>query len=306
LPFFIYRLLKAYPDALTYQFIVEAIPGKRVRNIEPRKITNKFYFSCQLYWRFEKEEYKEKNSIHALGCIGEEYQVISLSVPPMDQAPSGIRVDLADRPGFLRIHKICLDDKNKNRIWKWEGDITCLQAKEIHQVELASALTTPFGVNVLLTGEDPYIELPLNEDSLRSLKEGGNLELELSWPISADFIALAQRLGERSEIVKDKLIELRNQQVHERNKLLELRDKQLQEKEQLLEQRTLEIQELNRITRAQGNKLNTYENQLAQCHILAKTLEIQLAYRESWRGWGRRPFRPLKRWYLKIIEIMGR
>jgi hypothetical protein len=319
LPLFIYRLLKAYPDALTYQFIIEAIPGKQIRNLEPKKTANEFHFSCQLYWRFGKNEYKEKNSTHALGCIGAEYQVVNLPFPSMAQAPSGIRVDLADRPGFLRIHKIGLYDKERNRIWTWEGDITCLQAKEAHQVEFASVLTAPFGVNVLLTGEDPYIELPLNEGNLRPLKEGGNLELELSWPVSADFIALSQCLGKKdSEIAKQhKLIELRNQQAHERDKLLELKDRQLQEKEQLfeqinhrlnekeqlLEQRNFEIQELNR---AVGKQRDIYENQLAQCHILTKALENQLAYRDSWRGWGRRPFRPLKRWYLKIIEIIGR
>jgi 2-polyprenyl-3-methyl-5-hydroxy-6-metoxy-1,4-benzoquinol methylase len=321
LPPLIYRLLKAYPDSLTYQFIVEAIPGKPVRDIKPNKTTNELHFSCQVYWRLGRGEYKEKNSTQALGCIGNESQVISLSLPPMEQAPSGIRVDLADRPGFLRLYRICLYDKEKNCIWKWKGNIICLQTKEAHQVEFASALTTPFGVNVLLTGEDPYIELPLNEGNLKPLKEGGNLELELSWPISADFVALAQRLGQRdSELIKQrKLIELQSQQAHERDKLLELKDRQRQEKEQLLEQITcqlnekeqlleknnLEILKLNRVAGEQRNEINACENQLSQCYELIKSLEAQLAYRDSWRGWGRRPFRPLKRWCLKIIEIIG-
>jgi 2-polyprenyl-3-methyl-5-hydroxy-6-metoxy-1,4-benzoquinol methylase len=314
LPPFIYRLLKAYPDSLTYQFIVEAIPGKQVRNINlNHNAANEFHFSCQVYWRLEGEEYKEKNSTQALGCIGDEFQIIRLSFPPMEQAPSGIRVDLADRPGFLQLYKICLYDKEKNCIWAWEGNTICLQAKETHQVEFASALTTPFGVNVLLTGEDPYIELPLNEDDLKPLKEGGNLELKLSWPISADFLALAQRLGQRdSELIKQrKLIELQSQQAQERDKLLELKDRQRQEKEQLLEQishqleqNNLQIQELNRIAGEQRNQINAYENQLSECYELIKSLEIQLAYRDSWRGWGRRPFRPIKRWCLKIIEIL--
>src|SRR5699024_2466368 len=149
-----------------------------------KKITNDFNFSCQVYWRFEKEEYQEENSAHALGRIGAESQVIRLSLPPMTQAPSGIRVDLADRPGFLQLYSIKLYDKEKSRIWKWKGNTISLQTKETHQIEFASALTTPFGVNILLTGEDPYFELPIHEDHLEPLKAGGSLELTLSWPVS--------------------------------------------------------------------------------------------------------------------------
>lgn len=316
LPPTIYRLLEAYPDSLTYQFIVEVTPGKQAANLNSvHQGVNKFYFSSQVYWRFEGEEYQEENSIQALGVIGDKRQVIQFYFPPMKQAFSGIRIDLADRPGFLRLYEIALYDSDKNCLWRWEENITTLLTKETHQVEFASGLVTSFGTNMLLTGEDPYIELPLTDRDLEPLRTGGTLALILSWPLSADFMALTQCLGQRDRalIQQHKIIAVQNQQAHEKDKLLALKDRQQQEKEQLLAQITQQlnekeqsIEEINRVIELKNNQINICNDQLSQYESLIKSLEFQLIYRDSWQGWIRRPLRPLKRWWLKLVEIVVR
>ncbi len=304
LPRSIYRVLAAYPDALTYQFIVEAVPrGQATKKLKTKKNTPKFHFGCQLYWRSEKAEYNEKESVHALGRIGEDHQMIRFSIPSMSKAPVGIRLDLADRPGFMRIYKIALYDSEKRCVWKWRGDFTPFAASKTHQMEFVSAPPAA-GINILLTGEDPHFELPLERNNLKPLRSGGILELKISWPLSADFLTLAQHLERKdTELAKrDHLLELKNQEIHhcgqlllEKEKILALGNKRLEEKEQLLEIKDKSIQELGRIIEEQRNTL-TQGNELKQA------LERQLAYQASWRGWVRRPFRPLKRWCLKLLE----
>ncbi|BAW79540.1 glycosyl transferase family protein [Candidatus Nitrosoglobus terrae] len=316
LPPAIYRLLAAYPDSLTYQFIVEVTPEQQAANLNAiHQGVNKFYFSTQMYWRFEGEEYQEENSIQALGVIGDKRQVIQFSFPLTKQLLSGIRIDLADRPGFLRLYEIALYDSDKNCLWRWEENITTLLTKETHQVEFASGLVTSFGTNMLLTGEDPYIELPLSESDLKPLKGGGTLALILSWPISADFMALTQCLGQRDRalIQQQQLIALQNQQAHEKDKLLALKDRQQQENEQLLAHITEQLNEKERLIvhhhfqlREISRTVERQNNQMSYYETLIKSLEFQLRYRDSWRSWIRRPLRPLKRWWLKIIEIVGR
>ena len=45
---------------------------------------------------------------------------------------------------------------------------------------------------VLLAGEDPNLELPVPASALASLQGGGELAVELSWPMSLDYLALVQ------------------------------------------------------------------------------------------------------------------
>lgn len=319
LPRPIYRFLSAYPDALTYQFIAETVPGKQAaRKPKVKKSPPEFHFACQLYWRSGKAEYNEKESVCALGRIGVEHQVIRFLIPPMPEAPLGIRLDPADRPGFMQIYEIGLYADEKRCIWKWKGDISHFSASKTHQLEFVSAPPGASGINALSTGEDPYIELPFNRNNLKHLKSGGVLELKISWPLSGDFLALAQRLKQKDDELakRDNLIGLKDKEIHsygqllsekanllsEKDKLLEIGNGWLKEQEQLLEIKNKNIQNLERAIEERKNALAASEKQLTQCNELNHAVEKQLAYQASWRGWARRPFRPLKRWYLKLLS----
>src|SRR5256885_9779179 len=44
---------------------------------------------------------------------------------------------------------------------------------------------------LLLTGDDPWFELPI-PSSILETHPGASLEIELGWPMSADYLALSQ------------------------------------------------------------------------------------------------------------------
>jgi O-antigen biosynthesis protein len=313
LPPAIYQLLSAYPDALSYQFIVEAAPGQQaaVELLEAIQSTPEFHFACQVYWRLEGSEYKEEHSVQALGRIGAEQQVIRFSLPPLGEAPAALRVDPADRAGFLRLYQIALYDSKGDTLWRWNGELTALQAAKAQQMEFADTLIAAFGVNALLMGKDPFFELPLPGAALAPLKAGGVLELSVSWPLSADFMVLIQHLKQKEHEaagqhqllwLKEQEIESGKRQLQEKTQQLELVQKQLGEKERQLTTTGQEVQQLAARVAEQQNTLNAYEQQLVQASAVAQFLEVRLAYQESWWAWVRRPFRPLKRWYAKLSK----
>ncbi|WP_232420208.1 methyltransferase domain-containing protein [Nitrosococcus watsonii] len=299
LPPAIYRLLQAYPDALTYQFIVEAAPGvQAAKKLAAEPTAPEFHFACRLYWRTGGAEYQEENSRYVLGCIGKEHQTIRFSMPALPEIPMGIRIAPAERPGFMQIHQIALYDKEEQGIWQWPGNTAHLPVVNTHQMEFSHGWSALLGVNAVLMGKDPSFELSLEESALASLQAGGTLELQISWPLSADFMALTQRLEQ-----KDRELQAREELLREKERLLVHRDRQLEEKERLLEAGRQVLHGLHEQLAEQQRVLTVHEQQLAETNALADYLKARLDHQESWRGWARRPFRPLKRWYLKRPEV---
>ena len=198
LPPKLYRYLRAQPDALTYQFIVEAAPADKIAQLPelPAAIAPQpeSHFACQLYWRTRDNDYSEENSLTSLAQIGKDRQLIELAVPPLDENLTGLRFDPADRPGFLHIHSLSLVDQNGEIVWAWDGERATLEQSRHRQMAFANNLTKRFEVTALVTGEDPSVELPVSLGQLSKLREGGSLRVEISWPMSSDYMALAQRI----------------------------------------------------------------------------------------------------------------
>ena len=203
LPPKLYRYLRAQPDALTYQFIVEAAPadrnapGRISQGTDlPATITPQpeLHFACQLYWRTRDNDYREENSLTSLAQIGNDRQLIELALPSLNEELTGLRLDPADRPGFLHIHSLSLVGQNGEIVWAWDGERATLEQSRHRQMAFANNLTKRFEVTALVTGEDPSVELPVSLGQLSKLREGGSLRVEISWPMSSDYMALAQRI----------------------------------------------------------------------------------------------------------------
>lgn len=188
------KQILAAPDALAYQFIIEAIYGevpvpsppltKRLRPVWP--------YICQLYWRSGEDDFAEINSILTTGAISPERQTVRLNLPAVHDL-SGLRLDLADRPGLAYIHDLRLLDTAGALIWsadttgdlQWTGER--LLVSPVDDKTLA----------VLLAGTDPILSLPVPREKLLLLLNGGVFELEISWPQSslfADYAAMLERL----------------------------------------------------------------------------------------------------------------
>src|SRR5206468_605201 len=87
------------PDALAYQFIVEAVPGAHAPQVVEFLRRPQLRFSLQAYWAADNEPYEEKRSVAATALLGEGSQKVELVLPDIPDAVGKLRVDVADRPG---------------------------------------------------------------------------------------------------------------------------------------------------------------------------------------------------------------
>jgi len=185
------RAIVAQPDALAYQFIVEAVPGA---GAAPQAEAGRSgpRFCVQLYWAVQGK-LEEANSAIASGVMGKDSQRVELQIPPMPAPPTALRLDISDRPGYVRLRTVALHDPNGVLLWAWDGDIASLRdPRQVHM--LASG---PFSGTLLCTGEDPSVELPIPLQALTRLGGGGFLRAEMGWPLSSDSAFAAQMIDAR-------------------------------------------------------------------------------------------------------------
>lgn len=197
LPPAVARYLLTLPDGLAYQFIADTQPVKNrtvITNASRMHTTaSRAHFSCLLYIA-DEHGYAEERKVAAHGAIGEEFQWIGFDLPSLGTPPRGLRLDPADRPGLLRLHEMRLRDGNGEIVWSWDARVkslkSCPQQQIVFEVPWADF---PGGV-LLLTGDDPYFELPIPRELLAAHGNGGRLEVAIGWPMSADGSVFARKL----------------------------------------------------------------------------------------------------------------
>lgn len=191
LPLPVLRAVVALPDSLTYQFIVEASarpgPGGIV---EPAPETSPPRFATQLYWS-AGGPYVEASSAKVSGIVGEEKQTLRFEIPPTVPPPARLRLDVADRPGYLHLHDLRVIGPAGQVLWSWNGDPAAFTGRRA-----LVQFHGPLGSTWLSTGEDPSLELPVEAPALEALVGGGEVRLTCSWPMSADYRLSARILSQ--------------------------------------------------------------------------------------------------------------
>ncbi len=194
LPPAVARHLLALPDALTYQFVSVLQPADAAsEDVGVALIEGAAYafFSVQLYLEIDGV-FDETTKLVSTGQIGVATQTVSFRIPASQTPYSRIRLDPADRPGFFRLHELRIRLPDGQMVWQWQATKDSLSAlsQGAHQQILFSApWEMAAGALLLLHGDDPWLELPLNADVLRQISENGaELDVDAGWPMSADYL----------------------------------------------------------------------------------------------------------------------
>ncbi len=204
LPPSVQRHLLTMPDALTYQFIVRARPGSvgtaAFETADERAVVGAPAiapaaprFSSLLYLN-DGSGYAEDRKVVAEGRLGDARQMIRFELPPQ-QTLAALRVDPADRPGFLHLFGMRLLNADGRTVWQWDGRCETLARGACQQMIFRTPWFEHQGTVALLTGDDPWFELSLDRATLACCCDGAALEIELSWPMSADYALLAGELN---------------------------------------------------------------------------------------------------------------
>lgn len=194
LPPAVARYLAALPDALTYQFVGAAEPVSSVvahdQGGTPPSEPTHALFTAQLYMAYG-QGYVEDGKQSATGIMGEGRQTIGFDLPSGPAPLTSIRLDPADRPGFLHLHALRVLDAQGQTQWEWAsaastGSLLALTPSQ--QMVWQGPLPASSPALILLTGDDPWFELPI---PVAQLASAARLEVDLGWPMSADYLALS-------------------------------------------------------------------------------------------------------------------
>lgn len=191
------RHLMAQPDALTYQFICAARPSELVSHanhalFDSVRADAQPDFATNVYWA-DSGQYREAQKLTAHGHIGEMHQRLSFALPAFGAAAPTLRWDPANRPGFLHLHGMCLKNPQGQIAWRWDSLRDWSQTPH-NQLYWQPAPATAMGSSLLLlTDDDPWLQLPIPAEVLQSCmaSSGSTLEMEIGWPMSADYAMLA-------------------------------------------------------------------------------------------------------------------
>lgn len=199
LPPSVARFILSGPDALSYQFVGAARPVESAEEAvvvqESFPAEGKAHFSAELYLG-QGGQYQEDNKLTASGVIGQERQTVRFDIPSASAPYTHLRFDPADRAGYLHLYSITLKDTEGAELWTWDAHASqrsLLAATPHNQIVWQAPLPVASGATLLLmSGEDPWFELPIPAQILESRSPHGlALHIELGWPMSTDYLALA-------------------------------------------------------------------------------------------------------------------
>lgn len=238
------RTLLAQPDALTYQFIVDAVYNNEVNSVEKLQknkiatVGNQLYFGCQLFWKSIDGNYSSAQSISSSGIIGKDRQSISFGFPHLDTQPYKLRLDLSDRPGLIHLFSMRLLAANGEVLWDWQGDMAYLASLQSTDITF---FPSDIKHSLLLTGDDSQMELEVPEGSLRKLTDGASFVVELGWPMDADFAVALSWLSEDRQRALQLVVVERDRQIATLNQAVFERDRQIATLNQAVSERDGQI-----------------------------------------------------------------
>ncbi len=199
LPPSVARHLLGIPDALTYQFICVTHPTAEAIHTmapaAPSETPAQALFTTQLYLGYAGR-YDETHKQTASGVIGLERQTLCFDLPSSETPVTHLRLDPADRPGFVHLYRLTLRTAQGNVLWQWatnSGSRSLLAATPHNQIVWHAPLPAASGATLLLlAGDEPWFELPIPTEVLANSPQGSTkLEVEMGWPMSADYVALS-------------------------------------------------------------------------------------------------------------------
>lgn len=201
LPPAVAHYVKSQPDALVSDFIISITPenhqsGNQNTEILLHSCENQgLEFSSTLYWGNDAEDCLAHSAI-THGIIGKTHQRIFFQIPSLSSESTILRWFPADRCGFMHLHELTLKSSNGQVLWTWSSPRHLDDAKS-HHIHIQDFLCTAPGSNLmLLSQEDAWLEIPIPLDILSKNISRSNLilEMQIGWPISADYLQMSSHL----------------------------------------------------------------------------------------------------------------
>lgn len=310
LPPAVARHLLAAPDALTYQFIGSARPVAQAAPPLPAPDGTAWpaeaLFTAQLYLG-RADGYDEERKLTCTGTIGQARQTLRFALP---QGPiSQLRLDPADRPGFLHLYSLTLRRADGSVHWHWRANAgaSSLFVEAAHRqiVWQAPLPSVSDAVLLLLTGDDPWFSIPVPANHLLDCAQAGGttFEVELGWPMSADFLALSGTV----KPLQDRIVQLEESSATARFQWESARA-QLTHTQEQLESTRSSLGNALTASQTENQELRQHRHALTQAHTRLQGEYERLAQhlRSIENSTVFRATRPLVHAKMRIDRLLGR
>jgi hypothetical protein len=119
--------------------------------------------------------------------------MVELQLPELREPVTQLRIDLADAPGYLRLHELAVLSHVGNVIWLWNGDPRIFTSR--HDLAYFSGSADAVWLS---TSHDPFLEIPLPATALELLS-GARIQVGISWPLSTDYALATSAITEAGE-----------------------------------------------------------------------------------------------------------
>jgi len=306
LPPAVARYLLATPDALTYQFIsilqptdlpmptlVGASAGGHAESAAPGPASA--LYSAEIYLATQGQ-FNECTKFVAPGRIGDHRQILLFEIPAAPEPYTHVRFDPADRPGFFRLHHLRLSLPDGERLWQWQAgqdDLAVLTNAHQQQILISSPWEMAAGALLLLHGDDPWLELPLDEAVFQQMSQNGaRLEVCAGWPMSADYLQASATIHTLQTSQQEMMAVLQKEQNE-----LRLQKSRIDGLGMVLQEVRNEKQQLIDELRSSQGERRFLQEQLTQLSLHLHGIEQSTLFRAT---------RPLVRMKMQLDDLMGR
>jgi O-antigen biosynthesis protein len=209
LPDVVRTYLLTRQEAGSYQFLVrcrsrgelgEGVSAPLDDGASPPRLE----FSLSLLWRNDGSGYETENRVVTWGELGGGPQLLTLPLPePTDRPLHGLRIDLANRRGWVELKAMRLLDGDGEPVWTWDGAADSLRSSPREGLVLSPMVPADGGVGLLIGERGGSLELPIPAGRLSALASEARLEVELAWPLSPEHTLIVERLrGELRELTE--------------------------------------------------------------------------------------------------------
>ena len=194
--------LLLHPDALVYQFVLKASPGRmperRWQALSAPTDPPASLFQCALYWAVAGEDFSEARRCSAWGRLGRKRQRLSFELPS-GQPIQRLRLNPSDREGFFHLHTLCVKRQGRPSnpieiLWRLSS------AREIARGTLMKDVRfrQMQGAAFLSTSNDPYLVWELPAAIAEEKQARWWFDVEMDWPMSGDHLVFKE--GQEKEI----------------------------------------------------------------------------------------------------------
>lgn len=279
LPPALVETISANPHSLCYQWLIAAKTDPPPEQPEEPQACCTDTFPLRVFWSDSGQEFAYERSAVAWGEIGTLRQTVRIVLPI--SGVTGLRLGLADRPGYVNLFRIRLLTAEACATWTWDWQdgvrnlATSWDGLVLHDHEQCAV--------AVLHGTESWLQLAATEFSAVAV-----IEVELGWPLSVDYMAaltgwnraigsLEEKLEQATALVveRDDLLALRTRQMEERerliaerDRLLELRTQQLEEQDRELAMRAQQVAERDRLLALRTQQLDEWDRLLAETRTL--------------------------------------